>query len=760
MSKKPFIHVQVNILNILVISLEKASAGFQTLKSAFDGNVALLHEALDLPPLKPFEEEQYKLHTRINKQCSGKLHCSVGLNNPLTPDEVEKAYDEGILQAHSVFTWGQTLLMLSCWKLYSPSLRDKVLQGLKTSGQPFHDLINYADNAGETALQKAVHYGHMDCITTLLEHGADMTQPQNRGETAYTYSVLHRYHTQEKEKLAKSEEIHTYLRGRFVAWKEIENVLISLSDETVKRDIRPLRSRLSTIDTLKTKRKGLVRKLSSVFDGGIVSENNQQVDDVEDEEDDAVPSFENDPQPATYPPGRVFEKCRKLIELGFGSENANIPNKNDRLQIRNQFMGFNSIPDQDELLLSSRAPFLIEQLLLPLLSCAGEQNLVDSEDGVKYKRFCKYLLTSGICAVRDRDIDGYIWKGDVPSNEPPEYLPGIKMNGKPVKKWKPPLVSLQDRVRNHAEKMLSKLEVVMEEIYEKSVPLPLRMLTMDGGGDRLTMSSSAAAKSYMLREVTVGSVVVNFDRIVHQQAAHGEMEWLKSYDIKEAMRALLDVGVTSKDIVQKVQRLPSRLGGCDERSLHGFWANVYVWWLMGVAALCDKFLQTWLDSTFGFALRRAPLKSESRIKEKRQDYLEQCKQVFGNDEFYFDTNTVAEYSHHVLDAGGMLDLCRFSIICNSPAELVQIYESFMRRRFSNGSDFEVIRVKNWFHPSAKLGPGKYRDVKLNLVVKVPMPKGGHVLHIVEAQLILEDYAKMKKHMHLLYCVHRGDYFGR
>ena len=129
---------------------------------------------------------------------------------------------------------------------------------------------------------------------------------------------------------------------------------------------------------------------------------------------------------------------------------------------------------------------------------------------------------------------------------------------------------------------------------------------------------------------------------------------------------------------------------------------------------------------------------------------------------------------HPIEAGGMGDICRFSVVCASPAELRARFDELMacrlpvssgvsrvsavseetggekgeqrgagevgERRGDRGiegregkreegwkgggsSPVEVVRVKNGFHPGAEPGIGGYRDVKLNLMVDVPFGTG-------------------------------------
>ena len=70
----------------------------------------------------------------------------------------------------------------------------------------------------------------------------------------------------------------------------------------------------------------------------------------------------------------------------------------------------------------------------------------------------------------------------------------------------------------------------------------------------------------------------------------------------------------------------------------------------------------------------------------------------------------------------------------------------------------ALRRKNGFHADAR-SVGGYRDVKYNLVYQSPSVRGAMGRVIVEVQIIVEAYAylKVKKKMHAVYRIDRGDF---
>jgi hypothetical protein len=68
----------------------------------------------------------------------------------------------------------------------------------------------------------------------------------------------------------------------------------------------------------------------------------------------------------------------------------------------------------------------------------------------------------------------------------------------------------------------------------------------------------------------------------------------------------------------------------------------------------------------------------------------------------------------------------------------------------------ALRRKNGFHPDAPT-VGGYRDVKYNLLFQSPSVAGALGRAVVEVQIIVEAYLKVKKKMHAVYRVARGDF---
>jgi len=109
----------------------------------------------------------------------------------------------------------------------------------------------------------------------------------------------------------------------------------------------------------------------------------------------------------------------------------------------------------------------------------------------------------------------------------------------------------------------------------------------------------------------------------------------------------------------------------------------------------------------------------------------------------------------LLCAGGMLDLVRGSIECDTEEKVQKIYEKAMG--YTIQTDYaEAVRVKNGFNKPAV---GGYADLKLFLLVgdDTSADSSEHILHICELQVHLKDFLEMKQYTHLPYAIQRGDF---
>jgi hypothetical protein len=68
----------------------------------------------------------------------------------------------------------------------------------------------------------------------------------------------------------------------------------------------------------------------------------------------------------------------------------------------------------------------------------------------------------------------------------------------------------------------------------------------------------------------------------------------------------------------------------------------------------------------------------------------------------------------------------------------------------------ALRRKNGFHADAETAGG-YRDIKYNLLYQSLTVAGAMGRAIVEVQIIVQAYLKVKKKMHAVYRIHRGDF---
>ena len=389
----------------------------------------------------------------------------------------------------------------------------------------------------------------------------------------------------------------------------------------------------------------------------------------------------------------------------------------DRLQLSSQWVGREALVERGATA-EQRAGAVADAVVLPLLRLAGRKALAG-----RAKRFARYALGAGVLRAAPAPT--------------------------------------RSRARQAVAQALALLEAELAVHYGEPAVAALADLT-PGGAEELRGGLSA----------------------FHQLSAHGPLPWLAELDVAAALRALLGAGATPSSVVRMVGTLPSVFGSTDALTLRAFWSEVYAWWLRLVAARADDQIRPWLEARFGGGGKEAgmfhgaPPKGAARVAEKKGEYrqlsaalsalpmLVKCRP--GGPGGGFRSNPEQDVSlGHPLEAGGMGDLCRFSLVCETPAQLRDVFAALSALRLDGsgsgsaaGLAADVVRVKNGFHPSSS-AIGGYRDVKLNLRVRVQLDGGGQattVDHIVEAQLLLQSYADVKAHMHLLYKVQRGDFW--
>lgn len=111
-------------------------------------------------------------------------------------------------------------------------------------------------------------------------------------------------------------------------------------------------------------------------------------------------------------------------------------------------------------------------------------------------------------------------------------------------------------------------------------------------------------------------------------------------------------------------------------------------------------------------------------------------------------------TNDLLCAGGLLDLVRGSLVCETEEEVRNIYDYAMGFTIKDDG-CQVVRVKNGFQTP---GAGGYADLKLFLYIARDAQDGeAPVYHICELQAHLKAFLDCKKYTHLPYEIDRGDF---
>lgn len=108
----------------------------------------------------------------------------------------------------------------------------------------------------------------------------------------------------------------------------------------------------------------------------------------------------------------------------------------------------------------------------------------------------------------------------------------------------------------------------------------------------------------------------------------------------------------------------------------------------------------------------------------------------------------------LLCAGGLLDLVRGSITCQTEGDMAALYGQALRLTIQKDGA-EVVRVKNGFKAPVA---GGYSDLKVfMLVCQEDEGDSSRLCHICELQMHLPWYLHQKSHSHLPYVIDRGDH---
>jgi hypothetical protein len=730
----------------------------------YSGNEQRLADLLGFGhQLSEQEKAKVQAYSLIASAYSGKMYV-VNEGDP-TATQILNLVNEGSLSCTDMFKGGQSLLTICCSKARANHGEEgaRVVQALiEKAGELTEEemqangntqaaqeqkrlkFVNHVTREGACALHRAVHNQKFELVKVLVEAGADIGLRSNDSHTAHSFALLYG-----KGEASDRQEVATLfvdmcdlIEQRFAKWEVVEEAI----------------------------------KKGSAAGTGVDSD--------------------------------VVELVASLTkDIGWSPDRSL-----DKLQLNNHLGPLRGTSSEFQHELAPKIMLVVEELCLPLLTLAGDKELVDQDDSngstaggeprLKLKAFCRDVLNAGVLTIQTPA--GWKWRDGSEA-------------------------TMEERVMLVVQEGMGKLEAELQAFYEAARPelavLPHITDAEQLVGDAIPWADSALGGSSGGAGGGAGAI------LMHQLCAHGreEIRWLEELDDRAAVNALLRTGMSVREVMLLSSGLPTLFGGADPKTFRGFWTSVYMWWLRAVATRCDALLQPWIvavladtesdwvaagaGGTGGLEHQPAPLKTAARVSDKKADYRQdtvdlmraagsgkgvqawaQRVERLRDQGLTLQTDTNASFkdarSHehektkgrdwivqeltkrgvwsergaehipalgHLLEAGGMGDFCRCSVSCDSPRHLRDVYEKLMAMRLSKGDVGEVVRVKNGFHKDA-ISSGGYRDIKLNILVDVPLPGGGSVRHIAEVQLLLAHYVEVKKHMHLLYKVQRGDFF--
>jgi hypothetical protein len=151
-----------------------------------------------------------------------------------------------------------------------------------------------------------------------------------------------------------------------------------------------------------------------------------------------------------------------------------------------------------------------------------------------------------------------------------------------------------------------------------------------------------------------------------------------------------------------------------------------------------------IASAFGGAVsyKEAPLKKYERIVVKAQQYHAAGKLP----------ETAAGAAEAV---GRVIDIQRCSLEVADAATAMAVVQQLKSASLAEHG-MRPLRCKNGFNAAAE-STGGYRDVKLNMLFQAKDVPGAAGRAVVEIQVILKQYLAVKKRMHAVYRLDRGDF---
>jgi hypothetical protein len=237
--------------------------------------------------------------------------------------------------------------------------------------------------------------------------------------------------------------------------------------------------------------------------------------------------------------------------------------------------------------------------------------------------------------------------------------------------------------------------------------------------------------------------------MLSQREMHTPLEWLEQRDMPRCFAALCSCGCTLEDLIIEF----TRLGWVAQDQV---FPSTYAFWLRAAAKRVEAQMKASLASLLPSRASFGPTKGFQRIMAKRDDYKDNTRNA------YPDARLFEADGGHLYDVGGILDLTRCTIECDTPQDMADVYTTLTKAEWPSGE--KVVRSKNGFSSGNKTD-NPYRDIKLNVHVPAVAEDTDcpevlkSVGTLAEVQLILRPYLEAKSHMHELYEVVRGDCFG-
>eukprot|EP00930_Biecheleria_cincta_P000704 TRINITY_DN10162_c0_g1_i1.p1 TRINITY_DN10162_c0_g1~~TRINITY_DN10162_c0_g1_i1.p1 ORF type:complete len:658 (-),score=138.56 TRINITY_DN10162_c0_g1_i1:194-2167(-) len=276
----------------------------------------------------------------------------------------------------------------------------------------------------------------------------------------------------------------------------------------------------------------------------------------------------------------------------------------------------------------------------------------------------------------------------------------------------------------------------------------------DAVADRAAEGEAAATERRKRKRTVLIRSEAEAWPMLHQCYVHGELSWVSTnrerFSVYRALCELGKLGVCGslQELIEFAVPEPSKLDTVSAYTglrsiMRLFWEKVYAHWLASTATKLHRGLVAFAGRRWNTARVEEPRGVEELLQAKglhRKDCLKTLPMI-GTEEEMAET-------YHVMEAGGVRDILRFTITAESAVETGEILDSFAKMRLGK-EGMELESISNGFWDLSRVG--KHMDMRLAVCTE----RGHSTPLLVEVTLMHKDYIDIKSNTDLLLSMESG-----